>query len=317
MQAAGISSSVSRHTLLSDETQFFDLGTLNDGEVAFGIITPVSGLPFDFDTPDTMLATFFTAEVGPGDLSSSILTINDDSDADTNVLEDESLGSLFRLEAFEDEYTVGVTGFDDGFTGSGHDQEGDYLLTLGVVDPDSLGGDIADTDGTNELLSGADLLTLANGEAQVSVNSLVQGVPGDVDFYRIDLEFGDVLTVMTAPLNGLSDDFDDPDTQIIFFDSTGTKIFDDDDAGGLLSDLATNQFLESEAFGSALHFMARETDTYYFAVTGFPGEEAIGDHQEQGAYALLVSRVLIIPEPGSLILLNLGGILLGLGRRRA
>ena len=323
VNAAGISSSVSVETLAPDTTQFFDLGELTAGQVALGITTPVAGLPFDFDTPDTQLATLFTSDVGPGDLSPFLLTANDDSDADNNTDAPngnggDSFGSLFRLEArFTDEYTVAVTGFDDDFEGTGHNEEGDYLLTLGLVDPTSLGGDFADTDGTNELMSGADVLNLASGGAQIAVNSLVPGVPGDVDFYQIDLVAGDVFTAMTAPLDGLSDDFEDPDTMIIFFDSSGNILFDDDQAGGPFSDLAADQFFISDENGSAVHFLAPETDTYFFAVTGFPDEDAIGDHSEQGPYALLVSRVGVIPEPGTLTLLSAAAIAVVARRRRA
>ena len=136
-----------------------------------------------------------------------------------------------------------------------------------------------------------------------------------MDFYRIDLDADDVLTVMTAPLAGLSDDFDDPNTMLIFFDSQGDILFDDDDAGGSLSDLAADTLGTTSADGSALHFHAPATDTYFFAVTGLPDEDAVGLHTELGDYALLVSRV---PEPSTLALLMLGGLVIcirGRGRR--
>ena len=305
--AAGIASSITQATLSPNDTQFYPLGELNVGEVVFGITTPVSGLPNDFDMPDTDVATFFEDDVGPGDLSWLWLTANDDSEADNNVSSD-SFGSLFRLEAkFQDRYTVGVTGFDDFFEGTGHSQQGDYLLTMGHVDPLSPGGDFADTDATNSALGGADLLTLGTFDSQVAVNTLASDTTGDVDFYRIDLSAGDVLTVMTAPLASLSDDFDSPDTMIIMFDSAGTILFDDDQAGGPFSDLAADTFSTTEANGSALHFLAPATDTYYFAVTGFDDPTAIGDHNWVGDYALLVSRV---PEPATLTLLGLAGMAL-------
>ncbi|MEM9353918.1 MAG: hypothetical protein AAGA92_12970 [Planctomycetota bacterium] len=310
---ACISSSLQRETISPDETQFFSLGALEFGDVVFGITTPIEGVPFDFDTPDTQVATFFTDDVGPGDLSPFILTINDDSDADNNLDADngnegDSFGSLFRLEAMEDEFSVGVTGFDDDFEGTGHNESGDYLLTIGHVDPTSLGGDFADTDGVNELMSGADVLPLDEFDSLVSVNSLVPGAPGDVDFYRVELEAGDVFTAMTAPLGGLSDDFDDPDTLIVFMDSSGNILFDDDQAGGPFSDLALDTFFITDANGSAVHFLAPQTDSYFFAVTGFPDEDAVGSHDEQGAYALLVSRARVIPEPSSAALLLLSGL---------
>ncbi|MEN1678545.1 MAG: PEP-CTERM sorting domain-containing protein [Planctomycetota bacterium] len=319
---AGISSSLQRETLSPDETQFFSLGSFATGEVVFGITTPIEGVPFDFDTPDTVVATFFSSDVGPGDLSPFVLTINDDSDADNNLdapngNDGDSFGSLFRLETMADDFTVGVTGFGDDFEGAGHGESGDYLLTIGHVDPTSLGGDFADSDGANEMMAGADLLPLGEFDSLVSVNSLVPGATGDVDFYRVDLVAGDVLTAMTAPLGGLSDDFDDPDTMIIVMDSNGNILLDDDEAGGPFSDLGINTFGTTDAHGSAVHFLAPATDSYFFAVTGFPDELAIGSHSEQGAYALLVSRARVIPEPSALALVLAGGLVCKTRRRRA
>ncbi|MDP6546549.1 MAG: PEP-CTERM sorting domain-containing protein [Phycisphaerae bacterium] len=303
--AGVLGSSVTQATLSPDETQFYPLGELSAGEVVFGITTPVSGLPNGFDTPDTQVATFFEDDLGPGDLSLLWLTANDDSDADNNVSSD-SFGSLFRLEAGpQDRYSVGVTGFDDFFEGTGHPEQGDYLLTIGHVDPSSLGGDFADTEPANNTRAGADLLTLGAFDSQAAVNTLTAGASGDVDFYRIDLDANDVLTVMTAPLAGLSDDFDSPDTMLIFFDSQGNILFDDDEAGGDFSDLAADTMDWTNAHGSALHFLSPATDTYYFAVTGYEDSTAIGDHNQVGDYALLVSRV-PVPEPASAVLLLLG-----------
>ena len=160
VSAGGLSSSVQKQTMSPNETHFFPLGELSPGEVAFGITTPVAGLPGNFDTPDTELATFFEDDVGPGDILFFILTYNDDSLADTNTVAGDSFGSLFRLESpVQDRFTVGVTGFADTFENVGHGEQGDYLLTLGHVDPSSLGGDFPDNDTANDTLAGADLLT--------------------------------------------------------------------------------------------------------------------------------------------------------------
>ena len=305
--AGSISSDVSRHALAPDQTQLFPLGELNVGEVVFGITTPVSGLPNDFDDPDTQVATFFESDLGPADLSSLILTANDDSDADNNVSSD-ALGSLYRLEAaFQDRYVVGVTGFDDFFTGSGHGEQGEYLLTMGHIDPTTPGGDFSDSDATNDSRAGADTLGLASNQAKVAVNTLASGAAGDVDFYSIGLFAGDVLTAMTAPLASLSDDFDSPDTMIIVFDAFGNLLFDDDQAGGDLSDFAIDTVGTTAANGSAVHLLAPITGTYPFAVTGFDDPFAVGGHTMVGDYALLVSRV---PEPATALMLGLGGALL-------
>lgn len=299
--AAGLSSAVSVETLTPDAEDFFSLGALDAGTVALGMTTPVSGLPFDFDFPDTVMATFLEDGAGPG--VPALLTINDDSSADDNLF-DETLGSIYRFEAPETgEYTVGVTGFPNFFDGEPHDEEGDYLLTTGEVDPTSLGGDFADTDGVNESIAGADALPLADLESKIAVNTLADTPGGDVDFYAIDLDAGDVLSAMTAPL---ADPFFAPDTVLYLFDSAGAFILDDDEAGDDESDF-TAAIGPHDGLGSGLHFLAPADGTYYLAVTGFPGfdTETIEPHMEVGDYALLVSRVAVIPEPTSAALLAL------------
>lgn len=119
------------------------------------------------------------------------------------------------------------------FDATNHNEQGDYLLTTGVVDPTSLGGDFADTDGVNETRGGADLLTLSDLEAKVAVNTLVDVPDGDIDFYQIDLLAGDVFSALTAPLE---EGFFTPDTVLFLFDSDGNFILDDDEAGGDFSD---------------------------------------------------------------------------------
>ena len=300
--AAALGSAVSLETLEVDEEAFFSLGTLDEGTVALGITTPLADLPFSFDFPDTIVATFLEDAFGPG--APALLTINDDSSADDN-LDDDNLSSLYRFEAPETgEYTVGVTGFPNFFFGDPHDEEGDYLLTTGEVDPSSLGGDFADTDGVNETIAGADPLPLADFESKIAVNTLADIPDGDVDFYAIDLTAGDVLTAMTAPLE---EAFDFPDTVLFLFDEAGDFLLDDDESGDDESDF-TEAIGPHDGQGSAFHFLAPADGTYYLAVTGFPGgeDDLIVPHAEVGDYALLVSRVRVIPEPATGLLLTLG-----------
>lgn len=305
--AGAISSSVSRHTLTPDSQQFFDQGEIPAGNILFGMTTPIGGLPDNFDTPDTLMGTFFTSDVDPGGTSFPPLTLNDDSEADNNTPAGDAFSSLFRLEApVTDNYTVGVTGTGNFFDGAPHSEQGDYFLTVGHIDPSSLGGDFADTDGTNETLSGADVLSLGVNEAQVAVNTLSSG-GGDVDFYSVNLTAGDVLSVMTAPLDDLPFSFGFPDTLIVFFDDQGNILFDDDEAGGPFSDF-TGFLGPHDGQGSGLHFLAPNTGTFYFAITAYDDQDAVGDHDDFGDYGLLVSRT--VPEPTSLALLVLGGLLL-------
>lgn len=306
------------------DVDFFSVQALT-GQVVFGVVTPIAGLPNDFDTPDTMLATF--------DSLGSPLTFNDDSDADTNLPSpaDESLGSLFRLEApGTDVYGIGVTGFDDedfdGFDDFGgnvdpHGNVGAYAITVGRVDPMTLGGDFADTDPLNDTRSGADPIAVSTGTAAIAVNELTASGT-DVDFFEVRLQAGQIFTAMTAPLDGLSANFDSPDTLMGIFDSSGTKLFDDDDAGNTneaddnpaMFDLDSDNPSDDDVFGSALHFFVPADGIYYLGVTGFDDEDFDGledgttnPHGFTGNYALMVS--VAVPEPSALVLLGLGSLL--------
>ena len=170
----------------------------------------------------------------------------------------------------------------------------------GQVDPSSLGGDFADTDGANDTLAGADDLVLGPGDTAVAVNRLVQVAGGDVDFYRVPLQAGDVFIAMTAPL----DSFYDLDTVLVVLDSNGDFLFDDDDATDSGADVGPGFDPVNgpdSGFGSALQFLAPETGDYYLAVTGFDPalDDNIVPHTEVGDYALLVARV---PEPSPALL---------------
>lgn len=293
--------SVEVQTLSPDTRNFTSLGALTAGQVAFGITTPLVGLPVDFDTPDTLMATFYTSDVGPGPIGFAALTFNDDSEADTNPpVEDESYGSIFRLEApANDDYTIGVTGVDDGFFTGSHTESGRYGLTVAVVDPATPGGDFADTEGAtgNDSRTGADSITLAHGEAKVAVSELTSG-GGDVDHYRVELSEGDVFTAMTAPLGDLPFTFDTPNTVLYVLDADGNIIFDDDETGDFFQESDYTDYLGAhDGFGSGLHFLVPEDGAYYLAVTGYPDTSDLdGFHGQEGRYGLLVSRIAPVPE---------------------
>lgn len=307
--AGAISSAITGASLAPNDSDFFNQGQVNEGNVIFGITTPIGGLPNDFNTPNTQLATFVQ-----GNLATQ-LTFNDDSLAHFEPGQSStegSLGSLFRLKVDStDTYLVGVTGFDDQFSGSGHNESGNYLLSTGHVDPSTTGGDFADTDPTNDVFSGADVITLGNFESKVAVNELANVQGGDVDFFRIELHQGDVFTAMTAPLGGLDDEeenFDFPDTVMYLLradDSDVIELFHDDDSGSETSDSPT---VTDGQWGSALHFQVPATDTYYVAVSGYNTNLSLEmSHSEKGLYALLVSRV-GVPEPSTFTLFVLAGL---------
>ncbi len=125
----------------------------------------------------------------------------------------------------------------------------------------------------------------------------------DVDYVSIDLNAGEILTVITTPLGNLPL-FNDPDTMLRLLDAGGTEILFNDDANGL---------------GSALRYQASASARFFIGVTGFGDRNFDGQldanpangHGEAGPYVLTMS---IVPEPSSLALLLLGGATL-LGRR--
>jgi hypothetical protein len=211
---------------------------------------------------------------------------------------------LFRFQASAAGiHHVGVTGFyDSEFNGAAgaesHVEVGDYYLSVARVNPAVLGGNFADTDPANSALAGADLIAIGATGAAVAVSQLAGA--GDVDFYRLDLQAGDVLSAMTAPLAGLSGNFDVPDTMLALFDSSGVMLVINDDAGDLGEDpagvLDSDFPTAGDVFGSALRAVIPATDTYYLGVTGFGDDGFVGAHGEGGSYGLLVS----VPEPGSI-----------------
>jgi hypothetical protein len=119
--------------------------------------------------------------------------------------------------------------------------------------------------------------------------------PTDIDFFKVYLEAGDILTVITTPLSGPS--FRDPDTFLRIATATGTPIFENDDSGS--------------GFGSAGQYQAVESGFYVIGITGVDDPTFNGFHTEDGDYLMTVS---VVPEPASMFALAAGvGILM---RRR-
>jgi len=294
------------------------------GEVLFGMVTPLAGLPTSFTPPDTVVSVFD---------DTGARTFNEDDDAGELADIEQGYGSVFRfLSPAAVDYRIGVSGssdyeFDGAASGESHTQTGGYVLTAGRVNPAVPGGGFVDTDPANQTAAGADLISLTPGTARVAVAELSDG---DVDFFRLDLKAGDALSAMTAPLNDLGATFDSPDTLMGLFDSSRSNLLvANDDSGGysfiFAVDPVTGEFVQINpdlssdspghqfgGFASALRAHIPADGTYYLAVTGYGDLSFAGAHSETGAYALLVG--LAVPEPGGALLAAVATAACGLGR---
>jgi hypothetical protein len=271
------------------------------GEVLFGMVTPLAGQSSPFESPGTIASVF------------------DDSGQRTfhesGLLELGDYGAIFRFAApATADYRIGVSGFFDFeyAGGENHSESGAYVLTAGRVNPAIPGGDFLDTDPVNITAAGADPISLSPGEARVAVAELTTG---DVDFYRVDLKEGDILSVLTAPLADLPNSLTLPLTQLGLFDSSGTNLLLDNalagsvgifcDENGCTEQSSDFPFSVTDfGFGAALQVPIPADGEYYLAVTGFLDNGYAGAHEEVGAYAMLVGLA-AVPEPGSLMLLAL------------
>jgi hypothetical protein len=315
-----------------DDVDFYSTFLLT-GDVLLGLTTPIDDLPNTYDVPDTVASIF---------ASGAQQTYNDDDGADELPNAGANRGSLFRfLSPGSGTYHIGVSGFGDeqldgAASGDGHIEKGRYLLTAGRVNPAVLGGGFVDTDPANNNLpplgppnppgplGTPDLIALSPGVAKVAVAELLER---DVDFFELHLSAGQVLSAMTAPLADLSNSFDLPDTRLALFNSTYTPPFppyhtarlaENEDAGNF-GEHSLDPGLASDnpgdgVFGSAIRVRITESGRYFLAVSGFGDVDYIGDHGEQGRYALLVGVAL--PEPGSITLAAIGLALLAWCRNR-
>jgi hypothetical protein len=276
------------------DVDFFPV-QLSESDVVFGMTTPVAGLPSAFLVPNTMVSVHAFG---------SQATFSNDDQADELPAEAVNTASLFRFQApLDSTYYVGITGFGDqefdgAASGSTHGETGDYIFTTGVVTPSVLGGGFTDTDPANDTRLGADTIPGGPG-AHVAVLELDE----DVDFFRLTLSAGQILSAMTAPLDDLTFSFAFPDTVLGLFDSSGTALVVNDDAGDegaseIDRDLGSDEPLfPGEIFGSAVRAVIPSDGVYYLGVTGFEDDDFTGEHGEFGIYALLVGVASLDEDP--------------------
>jgi hypothetical protein len=279
------------------------------GEVLFGMVTPLAGVSSPFESPLTVVSVID---------DSGSKTFHDSGLSDLGGFG--TYGAILRFAApATADYRIGVSGlydfeFDGDASGDSHLESGAYVLTAGRVNPAIPGGDFSDTDPANHTAAGADPISLSPGEARVAVAELTAG---DVDFFRLDLKEGDILSVLTAPLADLPNSLTMPLKQLGLFDSSGTNLLLVNAFAGSVGIFCNENgcseqtpdfpfsFSETDfGFGAALQVPIPTDGKYYLAVTGFLDDGFAGVHSEVGAYAMLVGLA-AVPEPSSLALFAL------------
>jgi hypothetical protein len=132
----------------------------------------------------------------------------------------------------------------------------------------------------NDSAGSASPLALALGDSR-SVEGSLDPSGEDFDYYAVAMTERQILVATTKPSGGV---FDDPDTQLLLFDTDGTtQLLDDDDAG--------DDFPEGSEYGSTIRFRAPAAGTYYVVVTGCCDQAS---HGEVGGYELLVGLTIEI-----------------------
>jgi hypothetical protein len=278
-----------------NDVDFFSV-SLDQDDVLLGMITPIDDLPSSFDVPDT-----FTSVLSGGVQQ----TFNDDDFAD-ELPQVDTRGSLFRYWApSAGTYHIGVTGWEDyEFDGAAstyfHEESGAYILTAGRINSAIIGGNFSDTDPENDDITGADAISLGHSGAAIAVADLLDE---DVDFFRLNLLQGQVLSAITGPVDDLPFTFDFPDTLLGLFDSSGTPLVMNEDAGeggeSELDDTLNSDYPYDEypSFASAIRAHIPADGVYYLGVTGFDDVDFTGLHDEFGLYALLVG---VAAGPGAM-----------------
>jgi len=257
------------------------------GDTIAAMSTPLGSLPADFGAPDIMYGAF-----SPG---GALVTVNDDagSDAIGAATVGPDFGSVIRFQAGgTGVHAIGVTGFADFAFAGVHAQAGPYAMTVArfPVAP-VVGGNFADSAGNNVPATADSLNLLPNG-AVTAVGDLTAGAIGDVDYYSVFMNPGEVLSVFTTPLQSLPANFAGPDTILGVFTPAGVLIETDDDAGNDAIGAAP----VGPTRGSAIRYMATAAGLYYIAVSGFPDFAFGGAHTETGLYGLTASLLGVAPD---------------------
>lgn len=252
--------------------------TLNAGEV-FGIMTSPANP--NFSAPDTIVEMR-----SPSD---TFIASNDDAGSNAGTVR----GSMLRYRALADgNYNARIRGF-------GASDAGAFTATYVRFTP-GIPADFAESEDNNTPAGANGVGITGDGQARLGFGALTAG---DIDYYVVNVNAGDVISAFTIPLSATANNFDTPDTLLSVRGADGSVLLQNDDAG---TD-AIGGGAVGPTRGSALRFQATASGQIFLAVAGFGATDA-------GNYALAVS-VCNIPTPGAFGLLGLAG-LATLRRRR-
>jgi hypothetical protein len=251
-----------------------------DNAVVDGRLQPGDVDRFSFRLHDGEILTASLWDAARGEFNDPLLGVfaPDGSSLPSARSDDDGPGFLPSLALRTDRsgwWTVAVTGFgDDAFDGSGHAQDFDYRLVVGVAHEPPRLVEREDRGGNDEIAS-ADWIPLLHGATVVSGRL----VSGDVDVYEVWLLPGATLVASVFDLE--RGEFHD--SVLRLRDRDGVLLGEDDDGGpGFLSsltfdapDLASRRFWRLQR--------------YYVEVTGFdPVSSDARPHRESFDYELAI-----------------------------
>lgn len=141
-------------------------------------------------------------------------------------------------------------------------------------------GYIGDFEPANNTAAGAAQMLFPNiggNNCTRAIAGMLSLTIGDDDWFRVSLEQGERLCVMTTPIRSLPSDFFRPDTVVEIRDPALNVVISNDDAGAGVTTVPVGNF------GSVVRYIAPVAGNYYLHVNGLGKDEA-------GPYQLSVIR---------------------------
>ncbi|HUU84352.1 MAG TPA: hypothetical protein VM243_12685 [Phycisphaerae bacterium] len=204
------------------------------------------------------------------------------------------LSSIHFYPSTDGQWAVAATGEGDFFfEGQGHSEQFDYRLVVST-------GATALEQGSNDTLATAQAIPASafnHGAASVEGSLGPDSTADGIDFYSIQAAAGTLVTASVFDFTPFPED--DTDGLLAVYGPDGSLLGYDD--------------VDGVDFLPAIHFIAPQTGTYTFALTGYGDWDFDGvGHPEAFDYRLVVS----VPEPGTFLLLLPLGLAMARSHRR-